>query len=333
MKLIIHERLSEESWFRWLLGELVDEVVMDPDYRVFAGPQIQVISGNQEHLRTRESFLRQSRAVSEDLTLLHASDEWFSGGYALYRHVDRVIRTHDTWLAKAPGILTIPLGYPEGSHAPAIVPCASERPYLWSFAGQVKASRMAMVAALSSVEPGCLVDTCKSNPLAPAEYQSLLWRTLFLPCPMGNVMAETWRLYEGLEFGCIPIVEKRWSIDYYQNLLGDAPFLRVATWQEAARTIRELAEDSSELVRLQQQVIRWWRAKKQEVKDEVARFMRTKSHQADLARFARLYRNVHPPIFAGMRLVELLRHQSPGSLARRLAQPAGPLRRIGRDLR
>jgi hypothetical protein len=46
--------------------------------------------------------------------LFHASDEWFSGGYGLYRHFDAVIRNFATSLAKCDGISTIPEGYSNG---------------------------------------------------------------------------------------------------------------------------------------------------------------------------------------------------------------------------
>jgi hypothetical protein len=332
MKLVFHEQLAEQPWFCWLLGDLIDEVIFDPDYRIIEGPQIQVISGNHRHIVQRDAFLQQCRAASADLTLLHAGDEWFSGGYAVYRHVDRVIRTHETWLARAPGIFTIPLGYPAGFTAPDVLRPAADRHLLWSFAGQVKASRVAMAHALDRVQPGRLVDTAKEASLSPVAYRSLLSDTLFLPCPMGNVMAETWRLYEALEFGCIPMVEKRWSIDYYDNLLGDAPFLRVSSWREGARTMQALAKDRARLNALQQEVSDWWQARKRAVAKDVRQFMRQGSYQAELARFGTRAHNAHPQVYGALRLVELLRHQSLGSLARRLVRPAGPLQRIRRDL-
>jgi len=110
MKLVFHHRLTESDWFTFLLSDVVDEVTYDPDYTDTAGPAIHVFSGNVVPLRGRSAFFQQCRANSDNVTLLHASDEWYSGSYDEYRHFDRVIRNHRTWLVRSPGIFSIPVG-------------------------------------------------------------------------------------------------------------------------------------------------------------------------------------------------------------------------------
>jgi hypothetical protein len=148
---------------------------------------------------------------------------------------------------------------------------------------------------------------------------------------MGNVVAETWRLYEALEFGCIPIVEKRWFIDYYRGLFGADPFLRVGSWREAARLMRDLMAKPDELLRHQQTVVSWWAETKARTKRDLTAFMRGPSHAADLEAFSRRPRIRSPKLHEPLRLIELLRHQSAGSLAQRLANPRKLLARIRRD--
>ena len=57
--------------------------------------------------------------------------------------------------------------------------------------------------------------------------------TKFAPCPFGYVNPDTFRIMESLESGCIPIVLKFRSLDYYQNIFGDHPFILVNDWTEA----------------------------------------------------------------------------------------------------
>lgn len=179
------------------------------------------------HLRHLFDYFGLSRRNAKNLTLFHASDEYFAGGYGIYGFFDRVIRTHETWLARAPGIMTIPLGVPNGSFGPAAFPSVGNPRYVWFFAGQVKASRAEMIKVLRDLEPHYTIDTLARGSLDGQEYRQLLLDGIFLPCPMGNVMLETWRLYEGLEFGSNPILEKRWAIDYYRTLLGAKPLTRL----------------------------------------------------------------------------------------------------------
>jgi hypothetical protein len=55
------------------------------------------------------------------------------------------------------------------------------------------------------------------------------------------------------------------------------------------------------------------------------------SHAADLEAFAKLPRNQLPKLHEPLRLIELLRHQSAGSVVQRLANPRKILARIKRD--
>jgi len=331
MKLIFHHQLVESEWFTFLLSDVVDEVVYDPDYSETDGPAIHVVSGNWLPIRGRTAFFEKCRANSDNLTLLHASDEWYSGGYSEYRHFDRIIRPMRTWLARAPGIFTIPVGYANGLAGPSELTPANQRKYLCAFEGEVKASRIQMVEALWGVEPSFIHDTRDGSRLSREDYRRLMLDSVFMPCPMGNAAVETLRLYEALEFGCIPIVEKRWFIDYYRGLFGADPFLRVGSWSEAGPLMRDLVAAPDELLRLQQRIVSWWVETKARTKRELTAFMRGPSRAADLKDYSQRTRNRVPALHEGLRLLELVRHQSAGSLAERLANPRKILVRIRRN--
>lgn len=55
------------------------------------------------------------------------------------------------------------------------------------------------------------------------EQQRAMLDSIFSPCPQGNVLLETPRVYEALQCGSIPIVERRLTLDYYKQLLGPHP--------------------------------------------------------------------------------------------------------------
>ena len=229
MKLIWHaDNLLEVDWLRNVLGNLVEEECTDLDLTCFDDDCIHVVSSNWRPLPAYENYFRECRARCRRLVLMHLSDEWFSGGYALYRHFDAVIRNFATDLARHQGIWTIPEGYANGTRTPGSVRPVTERPYVWSFTGEIKASRVDMAEAFAPLKPNFLAGTTSiyqrgGRKLSKAEFDDVLENTVFSPCPMGNVILETWRLYESLELGCIPIIETRATLDYFTGLWGPHP--------------------------------------------------------------------------------------------------------------
>jgi hypothetical protein len=337
VKLVWHaDNLLEVDWLRHIFRNLIEEECADLELNCFDDDSIHVVSSNWQPLPTYEEYFRECRARCRRLVLFHASDEWFSGGYGLYRHFDAVIRNFATGLARHEGILTIPEGYTNGTRTDRPVRPATERQYVWSFTGEIKASRIDMVSALAGLEPNFLTGTTSiyrngGKKLSKAEFDDVLENTIFSPCPMGNVILETWRFYESLELGCIPIIETRPFLDYFTDLFGVHPIPSVPNWEAARRYVERALADKSSLLRKQAEIRAWWTAKKAEVQRQVRDAATGPSRQAALRRYGALARNRYPTLHEPMRLAELLRHQTGTSLMRRLKRPGGPLKRIARE--
>lgn len=337
MKLVWHaDNLLEIDWLREVLGDLVEDECLDLDLACFDDDCIHVVSSNWQPLPAYEDYFRECRARCRRLVLLHVSDEWFSGGYALYRHFDAVIRNFATGLAKHEGIWTIPEGYANGTRIGDPFRPATERRYAWSFAGEIKASRVNMTAAFAALKPNFVTITTSiykdgGKKLSKAEFDDVLKNSIFSPCPMGNVILETWRLYESLELGCIPIIETRTSLDYYTDLFGQHPIPSFKNWEAACHFAEDALRDKSSLLRKQCEIRDWWTLKKQAVRTQVRDAATGPSHHNALKRYGALARNRYPALHEALRLTELLRHQNGTSLASRLKRPGGPLRRIARE--
>ncbi len=320
MKLIWHAQgLLERDWLLDLFGNLVEEEVVDHALTCFDDDSIHVMSSNfrTASLAQFDAYFRECRAKCRNLTLFHASDEYLLGGCGLYRHFDHVIRTYHTYLAAHDGVLTIPLGYPNGTPVDRASPVAGARRYAWSFIGQFKASRIAMRKAFDSFEPKLLTNT-DSQRISKSEFDQVLQDTTFAPCPMGNVVLETWRLYESLELGCIPLIEKRRAIDYYTNLFGSHPLPAFYSWNAARRYAELLLADRYELNRAQGRIRDWWIAHKDRVRAQVRRTLNEPSQSGELRQFSDYLRNRYTAIYQPLRLAELLRHQSIPSFLQRL---------------
>lgn len=95
-------------------------------------------------------------------------------------------------------------------------------------------------------EPGEVLDT--------EAYSQTLMQSKICLAPRGT-SADTFRLFEGLRYGCVVITERlprRW---FYRN----APVIEVDDWQELHSLVPGLLRDKQRLRRFQQDALQWWR--------------------------------------------------------------------------
>jgi GR25 family glycosyltransferase involved in LPS biosynthesis len=200
--------------------------------------------------------------------VLHLSDEFGADALDLYKSpfCKKVVRNYVRPLESAveSKVSVIPLGYavrpPTASVSAASVSAASalpsltKREYAWSFHGSRWFGREAQLAPLQSIGPhsckwqdGFLAPTMTP----PADYSRLLLQSRFVPVPRGN-NCETFRLYEALEHGCIPLyVRTEGDTAYWQWLRRHLTLVELPDWNAAAHLVRHLeaAPDAAEQYR------------------------------------------------------------------------------------
>jgi hypothetical protein len=248
--------------------------------------------------------------------LFCGDDEWFSGDYAEYRHFGYVLRFDHPARFRHPGVYTAPLGYTNLPAGRAAAPApASRRTHLWFFAGGAVGSRPEMLAALDPLEPKFTLVRRKGRNVSEGRldklaYHATLADSVFAPCPMGNVMIETHRVYEALENGAIPIVERRPFRDYYRDLFGDHPIPTFGSWREAARFVDASRREPGRLDALQAEVTGWWEETKSRVRAEVADFVAAGAADRLRAHTARFPYRRGKLLRKADQAVELARHHS-----------------------
>ena len=89
--------------------------------------------------------------------------------------------------------------------------------------------------------------------------------TQFMPCPNGFFHPETYRLYEALQCGCIPIVENAYN--YYDRLFPGNPFIKIDKWAEALPIIKSWEND--QVIKKQKECKEWWRNYKNELQETI----------------------------------------------------------------
>jgi hypothetical protein len=96
--------------------------------------------------------------------------------------------------------------------------------------------------------------------LSAVHYAAEMETSVFAPCPAGN-SPETFRLYDALELGCIPITLKHQFLSAKQAM-GGVPFPTLESWEELPQFLRLAKEQSHQapqtFLRMQKACVSWW---------------------------------------------------------------------------
>ncbi len=157
------------------------------------------------------------------------------------------------WWVQAPrpgreypeGARFLPCGYPPGTAETArnVPASALHRDRDWAFLGQVNhLSRRKLVANLRGLPGGDLRATRKfATGVSRTEYLRALAAAKVAPCPSGPGMCDTFRVWESLQVGCLPVVEEgcpAYDGGYWGQL--GVPFPVVGNWDEFPGLLPEL---------------------------------------------------------------------------------------------
>lgn len=215
------------------------------------------------------------------ITLLHLSDEFGADDITIYSSpsVKQVIRTY--WRPDLPlygnKVCVIPLGYTKGHDNPKpVLNSFGDREHVWAFAGSMdRPGRQAGLSVLDAVKP------CKKltkerwgqpNPIQGGDYVRMLEHAKFVPCFRGTKSLESFRFYEALESGAIPIYvpsESSGCKDEYRELFGQHPFLGFPSWEKAAELLPKLANQTEIMEKHRVSAFDWWVNKKKQVKEQI----------------------------------------------------------------
>lgn len=171
-------------------------------------------------------------------------------------------------------------GYPHD--APRLLSPYIDKPKTldWAFMGQVTHVRRQMCAEqLRTMKNGYLLETAGFwQGLDRAEYYKTMASAKVIPCPSGPVNPDSFRVWEALEAGCVPIVDGMCPKFAYPNgywkyvLRYDPPFPIIYDWKslpevmEAVLAKWETAQSFTQA---------WWNIYKKDMKQWVAEDLRS----------------------------------------------------------
>ncbi|MFB2839732.1 hypothetical protein [Floridanema evergladense] len=152
-------------------------------------------------------------------------------------------------------VLPLPLGYTDkfGRVKQPNTCTVVERKYKWSFCGNTNnADRKIMLKTLRSCEPNLIYEYqgfMSKESFSGEDYWRILNQSIFIPCPRGNVSADTHRLFEALEAGAIPIILRSYPFqpyDYYTKIFSAHPIPAFSSWIEVKHFLDNSTIESAE---------------------------------------------------------------------------------------
>ena len=226
--------------------------------------------GDKKILNSVNSFIKNRKLT---YSLIHLSDEMLNDDVSLYNNAQMILRNYFNPFIFKKNIFTIPLGFQSGFLINRNFNESDfRRCYIWSFAGQIYTNRKNMIKELKSINNHFIHQTNRFNSedgINAKDLKEIYLNTIFAPCPFGYINADTFRVMEVLESGCIPIVKKYFNLDYYEIIFGDHPFLVVDEWNEAKTHIEKFIDNPKMLIKKQKEVHEWYKAFKKDLLKDI----------------------------------------------------------------
>lgn len=226
-------------------------------------------------------FAEQFKAHGKQMIVLHLSDEFANDNIDFYTSdgIKAVIRNY--WRPNLPSkAYLIPLGYASGRSGQYLgnTPTFSSRKNIFAFSGSMdRIGRREALKTLERLTPHEIVLREKWSDAAPQngpEYNNSLRNAKFVPCLRGSKALESFRIYEALEHGAIPIYVPSESTDGTSDELkeqfGASPLLGFPSWEAAAELLSNLSQKEEIMEKHRQACMKWWEEKKAEVARRVA---------------------------------------------------------------
>lgn len=165
----------------------------------------------------------------------------------------------------------IPLGAPPDT-ADLLAEAPTTRTLDWVFAGQVNHGiRRYCVEWLNQIPGGeALVSGGFTQGLPRDEYLATLASARTAPAPCGPATPETFRVWEALEAGAVPLADDQCLVGlhgYWQYAFGEVPFPTISDWADAPKTIDTVLDGWQRTANL---CNAWWQTTKRNLAMRIA---------------------------------------------------------------
>ena len=275
--------LHEGKW----LQDLCDRPTMFPIHTIrYEDPpptDEPVVIVQRPHVQKICSMLEKWDSFGVKFQILHISDEFGNDDTSFYdlSGCQKVLRFYkrDDLPEK---VTTIPLGFhwtlQEGSQDVLLkTPRLPFRTLTWSFFGTDWNNRKDLLQPLMDVSGAYKTQFFKDwkdpNALDEKTYISTLLDTIFVPCPDG-MNPETFRFYEALECGCLPILVRSETNSIWVDWVAEnLQILPLDDWSKAPEFVKSLLSNKTTLETYRIRVLSAWIQWRKTIQDDVRKFL------------------------------------------------------------
>lgn len=196
------------------------------------------------------SLLKKSKDEEKKIILFHLSNENLKHNFEYYSLSKFVFRNYYDPRIKLDNVKTIPLGYKgKISNRNLDFLKYEDKKHSIFFYGQTKSDRIELIDIINKVNNSYVFITNNwndTNSLSIDEVTDIISNTLIVPCPMGNINPDSFRICEVLESGSIPMIKKYQGYDYFINIFGENPIPSVSSWTEIIDIYHSILENPNE---------------------------------------------------------------------------------------
>ena len=258
--------INSTSWIYTIIEQTKYEII-DHVNKIDEKDQL-IIIDSQLSIK-KELYEKLSKKCSS-IYLIHLGDEGGTEDTNLvYNYCKHVWRTFG--LPKYfnnDKITCIPIGYKSGPNFQNKE--IMKRKFLWSFMGTIHgASRYDLIHQNQNLKPNFINKTssfASGESLDSEKYYEILYDSIFIMVPHGYIHPESYRLYETLEAGCVPIIEN--PHNFYDNFLPKNPLIKINLWKESSEIIKKLFNDKNKLKEKSDEINLWWKNYKKNLQSQ-----------------------------------------------------------------
>lgn len=253
------EKLFEADWLGFLFSDVQDYLEIEFDWRRIRTDENTILICN--HAVPYRNVLEELRQNGKKYAIVLLSDEnlhepceWLHDPACIKLHRNYIHPNH----LNHPKVQFFGLGY-KRELLKYLNSTNSQKTYSWCFAGTPHGERQKMLDIFQEVKD-YKIHTCSGfgaeDGLNTEKYAEMLQQSVFALCPEGQDSMDSFRLYEALEAGCIPVTRayskqfmikpSYWHAVFYG--VQELPFVWGETFEDCLSKMRTVPTQEIETV-------------------------------------------------------------------------------------
>jgi GR25 family glycosyltransferase involved in LPS biosynthesis len=272
--------LYEGDWLLELLGHPTAAPIESVKFEAPPPDDCPIVILQKPHIDVITCMLERWDSFGAKFQILHLSDEHGDDSLNAYelKGCTNVLRFYQRKIPCPEKVTFLPLGYHwtrREPHQDILVktPKLPFRQTAWSFFGTEWNGRKELLKPmldLDLTQKTLFLSTWKDPEAYTREqYVEAMLDTVFVPCPDGQ-NPETFRFYEALEFGCIPLlVRTEKNAAWVDWVCENIQLLPLASWADAAQLVAHLMKEKTMLEAYRNKIMISWMVWKKGLFDEV----------------------------------------------------------------